>query len=69
MRELSLSEIETVSGAGTIQADWGEVGAGLGMIALGVAVAVVAPEALLVWCVGTELSFWGSYITTDGFLS
>lgn len=36
MRELSISDMELVAGA---TADWGEVGAGLGAVALGIAIA------------------------------
>jgi len=37
MRELTMEEVQTVSGGNDI--DWGQVGAGMGAVAIGVAVA------------------------------
>ena len=62
MIELNIQEIESISGAAP---DWGQVGAGLASVALGVAIA--ATPVGVVGAAGAALaSFYGGVMAGDG---
>jgi len=64
MRELTMEEIHAVSGGGDSDVDWGQVGAGLGSITVGLGIA--ATPVGWVGAAGAMLfSFAGGYAVGD----
>ena len=57
MRELSLCEIEGVSGGGEV--DWGQVFGGIGVIAIGITLTALAPASTVVVLAASAISYTG----------
>lgn len=64
MRELIISDMEIVSGGGTT--DWGEIGAGLGAVALAVAI-VATPVGAFGAAAAAGFAYFGGAAIGDGF--
>lgn len=64
MRELTMEEVHAVSGGGDSDIDWGQVGAGLGSIGVGIAVAST-PVGWIGAAGAALFSFSGGYAIGD----
>lgn len=65
MQVLTMNEIDAVSGA----ADWGQVGAGIASVALGVAIVAIPPVGTVALIGAGLASFYGGYAIGDGLIT